>query len=306
MTRATVVAALGGNALARRGEPLTAAGQAARAAVAAAALAPIARSHRLVITHGNGPQVGALLRQAELDAVDGAPVALDVVGAESEGMVGYLVELELRRALPGVPVATVLTLTEVRADDPAFTRPTKPVGALLDAAAAARLVAAGATVAADGTGQRRVVPSPEPVALLEADAIRLLVDGGVLVIAAGGGGVPVTLGPTGPHGVDGVVDKDLAAVLLARAVGADVLLLLTDVPYVERGHGGPDATPVRRAGAREARALIASGDAPAGSMGPKLEAAARMAEAGGRCVIASLEDAEAALDGRAGTVVEGA
>ncbi len=305
MSLPALVVALGGNALSLRGEPLTVAGQRARARLAASALAPLARTHRLVLTHGNGPQVGALLRDAEAAAGAAGATPLDVVGAESAGLIGYLIELELRRALPTLPLATLLTQTAVAADDPALAHPTKPIGPVLDAAAAAQLVAAGATVARDGAALRRVVASPEPVALLEEVAIRALVAAGVLVIAAGGGGVPVTLGDDGPRGVEGVVDKDLAAVLLARLVGARSLLLLTDVPAVERGHGTEAAAPLARLTAREARALVAAGEAPPGSMGPKLEAAARVAEAGGRCVIAALGDAGAALAGTAGTAVEG-
>jgi carbamate kinase len=297
-----VVAALGGNALLRRGEPLDAATQRRNVTVAAEALAAVAGEHELIVTHGNGPQVGLLALQAEAYQAGGV-YPLDVLGAESEGMIGYLLQQGLRNALAGRAVATVLTQVVVDPRDPAFESPSKPIGPVYDAAEAAALAAArGWAVRPDGPRWRRVVASPEPAAIVELDTIRLLVDAGVLVICAGGGGVPVASAPDGTlTGVEAVVDKDLAAALLASRLEADALLLLTDVPAVQTGWGTPAARDVREATPAEARLL----ELPAGSMGPKVEAAARFAEAtNGTAVIGALEDAAALLRGEAGTRVD--
>src|SRR5215207_1765841 len=228
-----VVAALGGNALLRRGQPLDAATQRRNIGVAAAALAAVARAHELIVTHGNGPQVGLLALQAEAYQEGGA-YPLDVLGAESEGMIGYLLQQGLRNALPSRDVATLLTQVVVDAREPAFASPTKPIGPVYEAAEAAAVAAArGWAVRPDGARWRRVVASPEPAAIVELETIRLLVDAGVLVICAGGGGVPVIAAGDGTlSGVEAVVDKDLAAALLAIELDADALLLLTDVPAV--------------------------------------------------------------------------
>lgn len=312
---ALLVVALGGNALIRRGEPGSIEVQRRNLERAAAALRPlIADGRRLVLTHGNGPQVGFLALEAEAAAATVPPPPLDVLGAESQGQIGYLLESalreELRRAGDAREVATLLTQTLVAADDPAFGRPTKPVGPVYDEATARRLAALrGWAVAADGAGWRRVVPSPAPLGIVEAATIRALVERRVLVVAAGGGGIPVVAAPDGGlRGVEGVVDKDLAAVALAVAVGAGMLVLLTDVAAVERDHGTPHARPIERLTVREARALLASGRLPAGSMAPKVEACVRFLEAGGTAAaIGSLEAAAAVADGTAGTrVVAGA
>lgn len=299
-----LVAALGGNALARRGEPIDARVQRENAAVAARALAPLLDSHTITITHGNGPQVGLLLLESEADP-EVTPYPLDVLGAESEGMIGYLLEQALLNERPGRRFATLLTQTVVDAADPAFGAPSKPIGPVYEEDSARRLARErGFEVRADGAGWRRVVASPEPRRLLEQDVLEELVAAGVTVIAAGGGGVPVTLDVAGrPHGVEAVVDKDLVAALLARQLRAEALLLLTDVDAVYRGFGGPDATRVESLTAGEAEELVAAGEAGAGSMAPKLLAAARFARDGGIAVIASLEDAERALTGEAGTRV---
>jgi carbamate kinase len=295
-----VVAALGGNALLRRGEPAEAEVQRRHVEDAAAALAPLAAAHELVVTHGNGPQVGLLALQAEAYAAV-RPYPLDVLGAESEGMVGYLLDQALGNRLEGRRVATLLTQVVVAADDPAFAHPSKPIGPLYEREEAERLAAErGFAIAADGLRWRRVVASPEPLEIVEAEAIRLLVEAGVTVVCVGGGGVPVAAAPDGTlHGVEAVVDKDLAAALLARRLDADALLLLTDVEAIELGWGTAEARPLRRATAAELRAL----DLAAGSMGPKAEAAARFAETGGIAAIASLDAAAAALAGEAGTLV---
>ena len=296
-----VVAALGGNALLRRGEPADAETQRHNVELAVRSLAGLAEQHELVVTHGNGPQVGLLALQAE--AYREVPAyPLDVLGAESEGMIGYLLEQGLDNELPGREVCTLLTQVIVDPRDAAFAHPTKPVGPVYDAAVASRLAdERGWAVARDGDGWRRVVPSPEPLRIVELSAIRLLVDAGVIVVCVGGGGVPVVSnGDGGLRGVEAVVDKDLAGAMLARALGADALLLLTDVPAVELDHGTPVARPLRHATPEQLRQL----DLAAGSMGPKAEAAARFVEAsGGMAAIGALEDAVAMLVGDAGTLV---
>jgi carbamate kinase len=296
-----VVAALGGNALLRRGEPLDAETQRRNVGVAAHALAAVAQEHELVVTHGNGPQVGLLALQAEAYP-EGGTYPLDVLGAESEGMIGYLLQQGLRNALPEREVATLLTQVRVDASDPAFSAPTKPIGPVYDRGQAAAVAATrGWAVRPDGPHWRRVVASPEPAGIVEIETIALLVDAGVLVICAGGGGVPVVARPDGTlRGVEAVIDKDLVAALLAIELRADALLLLTDVAAVEAGWGTPAARPVREATPAELRGLGLA----AGSMGPKVEAASRFAEAtGGRAVIGALEDAAALLGGTAGTTV---
>ncbi|HEX9182914.1 MAG TPA: carbamate kinase [Burkholderiales bacterium] len=296
-----VVIALGGNALLKRGEPPTAAAQRANVARAAQAVAGVARAHAIVVTHGNGPQVGLLALQAEASARV-PPYPLDILDAETEGMIGYLIEQELASRLPGRRVATLLTQIEVAANDPAFARPSKPIGPTYTAAEAQRLTQSrGWTVGLDGNAWRRVVPSPEPLRILEVATIRLLVDAGVIVICAGGGGIPVVVTPAGGiHGVEGVIDKDLAAALLARELDAEALLLLTDVDAVYRNWNTSAASPLRVTTARELRQ---ERFAP-GSMGPKVEAACRFVEAtGGFAGIGRLEDALEILEGRRGTNV---
>ena len=294
-----VVVALGGNALLRRGEPFDMTVQRRNLACAAEAIAELAHEHALVVTHGNGPQIGFLALQG---AASGTPTPLDVLGAETEGMIGYLIEQVVRNELPDQEVASLLTQTVVEPNDPAFARPTKPIGPVYTAEDARQLaIARGWTFASDGPHQRRVVPSPEPREIVEIETIRLLVGYGVLVIAAGGGGIPVVVDATGGlRGVEAVVDKDLASALLALRLGADALLLLTDVPAVERDWGTPKATPIRHVTPAELRRL----QFEAGSMGPKVEAACRFVEAGGQLAgIGTLGDAAQILAGRAGTVV---
>ena len=289
-----VVAALGGNALLRRGESLDAETQRRNAHAAAHALAPVAAANDLVVTHGNGPQVGLLAETS-----DPAAWPLDVLGAESEGMIGYVLEQELRSALPGRDVASLLTLTIVEAADPAFGRPTKPVGPVHSAARRSALRERGWALVAEAGGVRRVVPSPEPREVLGLAAVTRLVGDGMVVVCAGGGGVPVVRRHDRLEGVEAVVDKDLTAALLARAIGADALLLLTDVPGI---YADPAADPpqvVRALAPGHLHAL----DLAAGSMGPKAQAAARFAAGGGIAAIGALEDAAAILAGDAGTQV---
>jgi carbamate kinase len=292
------VVALGGNALLRRGEPAEAAIQRAHVVEAAPALAALALREELVITHGNGPQVGLLALEAEAYK-EVTPYPLDVLGAESQGMIGYLLAQALRRHLPEHDVVTVLTQVLVDPHDPAFLQPTKPIGPVYTEREARRLAASrGWTIAADGESFRRVVASPEPIGIVELRAIERLVAPRSIVICAGGGGIPVAAGRDGLYGVDAVIDKDLTAALLAEALEADRLLVLTDVPFVERDWGSPAAAPIRTATPAELRRLSFA----AGSMAPKVEAACRFVERTGReAVVASLSDVAAAAAGRAGT-----
>jgi carbamate kinase len=290
-----VVAALGGNALLRRGEEPRIAVQRRNLAAAGAALAEIAREDALVVTHGNGPQIGQLALRA------GSDETLDVLGAESEGLIGYLIEEELSRRLPGRDVAALLTRVGVDPRDPAFAQPTKPIGPVYRPEEAQELARArGWTMMRDGDGMRRAVPSPEPRSIVEQRAIRLLVDSGAVVICAGGGGIPVVRDESGMRGVEAVIDKDLAAALLARELAADALLLLTDVRAIYDDWPHPARRPITEATPGQLRARRFA----AGSMAPKVEAACRFVEAtGGRAAIGSLADAARMLRGDAGTIV---
>ena len=246
-----LVVALGGNALVKRGEPMTAETQRANVRRAATSLAGlIAAGHQIVVTHGNGPQVGLLALQAAAGPKDGA-YPLDILGAESEGMIGYLIEQELDNLLPSsVLLATLLTQIRVNPSDPAFLHPSKPIGPVYDEATARSIAAdRGWHVARDGDKWRRVVASPEPLEILEMRVISMLVERGVVVICAGGGGIPVVArADQSLIGIEAVIDKDRASNLLARQLGADMLLLLTDVDAVYLDFGKPDARRIARAG----------------------------------------------------------
>lgn len=296
-----VVMALGGNALLRRGEPLEADVQRRNLARAVTqAIAPVARQHQAVITHGNGPQVGLLALQAAAYK-DVKSYPLDVLGAESEGMIGYLIEQALASELPGRDIATLLTQVEVDPSDPAFGRPTKPIGPLYDEAQGQELAARlNWTLVRDGRGFRRAVPSPAPRRIREINTIRLLIRAATLVICAGGGGIPVVAGTDGAiRGVEAVIDKDLSAALLAEEIGADGLLLLTDVEGVWP-RWPPSGAPIRRGTPAALRVLTFD----PGSMGPKVEAACRFVERTGRAAgIGAMEQAEEILAGNAGTIV---
>ena len=296
-----VVIALGGNALLKRGEPMEAEVQRRNVTAAAEAIARIARRHNVVVTHGNGPQVGLLALQAASYAPV-RPYPLDMLGAQTEGLIGYLIEQELMRCLPRRAVVTLLTQVVVNPADPAFKHPAKPIGPVYSEKEARQVAAAGGwTMAQDGSSWRRVVPSPEPLRIVELAAIRMLVDAGAVVVCAGGGGIPVVLTPDGAaHGVEAVIDKDLSAGLLAQQLGAAALLLLTDVDAVYLGWGTNQAEPVHEVVPSQLRRHVF---AP-GSMGPKVEAACRFVENGGQMAgIGRLEDAERILEGAAGTVV---
>ena len=292
------VVALGGNALLRRGEAAEAATQRAHVLEVAAAVAALAAQEELVITHGNGPQVGLLALEADAyKAV--APYPLDILGAESQGMIGYLLVQALGGALPDREVVVLLTQVLVDADDPAFLCPTKPIGPVYSESVARRLaVDRGWTVARDGKYFRRVVASPAPRGIVELQAIDRLVSAGSLVVCAGGGGIPVVADSGGLRGVEAVIDKDLTAALLAEELGAAKLIVLTDVPYVERDWGTAAATPIEAATPAELRELSFA----AGSMGPKIEAACRFVErTGGEAVIGSLAELGPISRGEAGT-----
>ena len=292
-----IVAALGGNALLRRGEPLTYVNQQRNIEIACDALAPLAREHRLVLTHGNGPQVGLLALEDE--AYGGFP--LDVLDAETEGMIGYALERGLRSRMPGRAISTLLTQVRVSPRDPAFLAPSKPVGPVYTAPQADRARREhGWTLAPDGTGFRRVVASPRPLEILGLDGIRELLGAGSIVICGGGGGIPVAAERDGTlRGVEAVIDKDLLASLLAERLGADLLLILTDVGEVVRDWGTPRARPIETTTPSRLRRL----DFAAGSMGPKVEAVCRFVErTDRRAVIGALEDAST-LPERGGTRV---
>lgn len=295
-----VVAAVGGNALLQRGQSMTAEAQRANVKMAADALAQIVRAgHKLIVTHGNGPQVGLLALQAASYDPDSV-YPLDVLGAETEGMIGYLIEQALENTLGhDHAVATLLTQVIVDPRDPAFGAPTKFVGPVYTLAEAqARANSVGWSIAQDGAHWRRVVPSPTPIEIPDMRVIRMLLDQGVIVICAGGGGIPVIRRPDGSLiGVEAVIDKDAASALLAADIGADALLLLTDVPAVYRNFGTNSATPVAHLTPDEGRALVM----PAGSMGPKVAAACDFADRGGFAGIGQIGDAMALLAGRAGT-----
>jgi carbamate kinase len=297
-----VVAALGGNALLERGEKPDEDIQEHHIKQAADALAPLARAHDLIVTHGNGPQVGMLALESASDPALTRPYSLDVLGAQTQGMIGYWLAQALRGAAPGKPAGCLVGQTRVDPDDPAFARPTKFVGPVYQEKEALDLAAArGWVVRRDGAAWRRVVPSPEPLELVELPLIRVLLEAGALVVCAGGGGIPVVADASGAlRGVEAVVDKDLTAALLARAVDAEALLLLTDVDAVIDGFGTPDARPIRHATPKQLRAR----SFPAGSMGPKVEAACRFVEATGQMAAIGRLDAAAALLRRAaGTII---
>jgi len=300
-----VVIALGGNALLKRGEPLTAENQRANVKRAASAIARVVQAgHRVVVCHGNGPQVGLLALQSAAYKPDQA-YPLDVLGAETEGMIGYLIEQELENALPDGPeVATLLTQVEVDPADPAFSYPTKPVGPVYEREEAERVAAArGWAIAPDGDKYRRVVASPLPRHIPDVSIIRLLLDQNVIVICAGGGGIPVIRRADGSlTGVEAVIDKDRAAELLAHDLGAEALLMLTDVDAVYDDWGKPTQKAIRKVLPRD----IQAEDFPAGSMRPKIEAACNfVADGGVMAGIGALEDALDILEGRAGTLING-
>jgi carbamate kinase len=297
------VVALGGNALLRRGEDLTSENQRANVRIACEALAPVAAAHELVVSHGNGPQVGLLALQGA--AYTNVPTyPLDVLGADTQGMIGYMVEQELGNRLPmDKPLATLLTMIQVDDHDPAFDDPTKPIGPIYDKSAADELSRSrGWTFKPEGDAFRRVVPSPAPKRIFELRQIEWLLERGCVVICAGGGGIPTAYRPGRQLvGVEAVIDKDRASGLLATGVRVDALVMATDVDAVYLGWGTDEERAIART---HPQALLAHRDEiPAGSMLPKVEAACRFAATGGRAAIGSLTDVVAMLEATAGTVV---
>lgn len=307
-----MVIALGGNAILRPGQRGTVDEQLANVRTTAAQIVTVLQAgYEVVITHGNGPQVGNALIQQETGAALVPPMTLDVCGAQTQGQIGYMIQQSLGSALAAAgldrPVATVLTQVEVDPQDPAFARPTKPVGPFYtEARARRRREEHGETWVEDaGRGWRKVVPSPDPVAIVETGVITTLVRAGVIVVAAGGGGIPVVRQAPGVYaGVEAVIDKDLAGERLATALGASLFLVLTDVPQVCLDYRTARERALPAMSAAEARAHLAAGQFAAGSMGPKVRAAVRFVEAGGRAaIITALDGAAAALSGAAGTWV---
>ena len=302
-----VVVALGGNALLQRGQPLTADNQRANARVACEALAPLALQHELVVSHGNGPQVGLLALQGSA-YTEVEPYPLDVLGSQTEGMIGYILQQELGNQLPFEKrLASLLTLVEVDAADPAFSNPTKPIGPVYTKEQADALAAEkGWTFKPDGDSFRRVVPSPTPQRIFGLEPLEWLLDRGCVVICAGGGGIPVMYVdepvPAGKRlvGIEAVIDKDLASALLAVDLKADALVIVTDVDAVYADWGTPDQQAIRRATPAE----LGTSEFAEGSMGPKVRAACMFAErTGGIAAIGSITDTQALLKGETGTTV---
>jgi carbamate kinase len=297
-----IVAALGASALLERGEPPDAIIQHRRMRHAAQALVPLAADHELVICHGNGSQVALLARESTADETLSEPYPLDVLGAQTQGMIGYWLAQELRNSGVVRPIAAVVTQTVVESADPAFEHPTKFIGPVYHRHAAQKLATQhGWAIAQDGSAWRRVVPSPEPFEIIELPAVRVLLNAGAVAICTGGGGAPVIENEAGQLvGVEAVVDEDLTAALLARDLNADALLLLTDVSAVMRDFGTEEATPISRISVAE----LSTMSFPDGSMGTKIEAGSRFVEAtGGHAAIGALSDAVALLAGTAGTTI---
>jgi carbamate kinase len=299
-----IVVALGGNALLKRGEPMTAEVQRKNIRVAAEAMAPVAKEHELVISHGNGPQVGLLALQGAAYRPDEA-YPLDVLGAETEGMIGYMIEQEMGNLLPfEVPFATLLTMVEVDGNDPAFKDPTKFVGPVYEKPEADRIKAEkGWVFKQDGAKWRRVVPSPLPKRIFEIRPIKWLLEHRTIVICAGGGGIP-TMYKLGADrtliGVEAVIDKDLCSELLARELNADLLILATDADAVFLNWGTPEAKAIHKASPD----AMSKHSFPAGSMGPKVDAACRFARATGHsAAIGALADVPAIVRGEKGTII---
>ena len=297
-----VVVALGGNALLQRGQILNAENQRENIRVAAMQLAEVHKHHQLVIAHGNGPQVGLLaLMDAAYTAVD--PYPLDVLGAETVGMIGYIIEQELGNIIPFKDhIVTVLTQVVVDPGDPAFQNPTKPVGPIYDRLEAEKLrKAKGWSMAADGKHFRRVVPSPKPQRIIELNVIRMLVDNGIVVICAGGGGIPTAYDQDQKlYGVEAVIDKDLASALLSRELDAEMFVMLTDVANVYTDFGTPQQQSILAAHPDALEQL----DFAEGSMGPKIQSACQFVrETGKQSAIGKLSDLTGIMSGEAGTLI---
>ncbi len=304
----TIVVALGGNAILQKGEKGTFEEQYKNVRKTCEHIAKlIDRGYRVVITHGNGPQVGAILLQNDAGKELVPPMPLDVCGAESQGFIGYMIQQNLDNLLKGKrPVATVVTQVVVNKDDPAFNDPSKPVGPFYDEATAKKLQKEKGWIVKEdaGRGWRRVVPSPDPKRIVESEAINSLIKAGVIVIASGGGGIPVIEEDGNLRGVEAVIDKDLAGERLAKEVKADILMILTSVDQVYLNYGKPEQKGLSRMTVEEAKKYYDEGHFAKGSMGPKVKAAIRFVENGGKmAIITSPELATDALDGKAGTII---
>ncbi|MEM0475500.1 MAG: carbamate kinase [Candidatus Norongarragalinales archaeon] len=320
----TIVVALGGNALIAKGQKGTASEQLATVANAARGIVNVIKAgHRVVVTHGNGPQVGFMLRAHELAEREVPPLPLDFLDAATQGTIGYMLQQTLQQELAAAgikkPVGTIITQVLVSRNDVAFSKPSKPIGGFYSHEEAQKLAREkGWNVAEDaGRGWRRVVPSPKPISIVERALVRELVERGVIVIACGGGGIPVVRDSASGgalRGVEAVVDKDFASCVLGREIGADVLAIATQVPCVFENYGKPNQRALRELTAEEARARLARGEYPAGSMAPKIEAACDFVETGiaaegatgggGReAIITDVASLESALQGKAGTII---
>lgn len=308
----SMMVALGGNAILRYKDKGTAEEQLRNVRRTAATLVDMVKEGRMIaVTHGNGPQVGDIILKNELAKGRLPMMPVDICGAESQGMIGYMLQQSLRNELEDndmdIPVATVITQTVVDPNDPSFERPEKPIGPYYTKEEAEQIVAekGWSMMEEPGRGHRRVLPSPRPLDIIESDIIRKMFDGGTIVIAGGGGGVPVVRDIDGRlKGIEAVVDKDHTAELLATCLGVDTLLILTDVDNAYVDHEGPGRRPIGKIGTREARKLLSEGHFGKGSMRPKVEAAIDFVEAGGKlCIITSPERARDALRGEAGTIV---
>lgn len=298
MTKQTVVVALGGNALLRRGEPLEAEVQRHNIEIAVKTISQIAQEYNVVLVHGNGPQVGLLALQG-LEYKKVSPYPLDVLGSETQGMIGYMLMQEFKNQMPNINATCMLTQMTVDPNDPAFADPTKPIGPIYEEAEARELAEKYHwTIKPDGQHFRRVVPSPQPTGIIEHEAITKLIDEGHLVICTGGGGIPVKRENGKLVGVEAVIDKDMSAAFLAKQLDADALLILTDADAVYLDWGKPTQHALRSTNPSE----LAKYQFDAGSMGPKIEASCEFIKQGGKVVgIGSLEDGLRILQGTAGT-----
>ncbi len=305
-----VVVALGGNALLREGEKATVSTYIRNLSVACRSICDIIEmGYRVVITHGNGPQVGNIYLQQEMSRSEIPPMPLDVCGAMSQGMIGYLIqntlENELMRRGIDIKVYVILTRVLVDKEDPAFTNPTKPIGPFYNEKEKEKLKEKGWILKKQPNGLwRRVVPSPDPQSILEIDCIKKLLEIQCIIVAVGGGGVPVTLERGTLHGIEGVVDKDLSSEILASEINADILLILTNVDYVYLNYGSMNQIPIRKIHLQKLKELYMKGIFPPGSMGPKILSAIRFIEKGGkRAIITSIENAAEAILGNRGTQI---
>lgn len=303
-----VVLALGGNAILQPGQVGEYTIQKENVETSAKSIAKVVEAgHNVVVVHGNGPQVGQILRQNELAKEEVPMQPLPVCSAESQGFIGYMMQESLKNKLPNRQVATVLTMTEVDANDKAFNHPTKPIGSFYTEEESKQLEQSKGWVMGEdaGRGYRRLVPSPKPKSIVEVETIKMLIENGVLVVSTGGGGIPVVKENNQLTGVAAVIDKDLSALKLSEELDADVLMILTDVPNVYINYGKPNQEKLTTLSIEKAQSYYDEGHFSDGSMGPKMEACIEFAKLGKTAIICSLDDAASALNGDAGTRVVG-